>query len=97
MGAGTSLYSATCFALGKYGNGNPYPINLSTVIGLSGWLPCAKYVFLFSLLSPRLIGIFESICFIFYPHRTLVGKLEEEQIKNRAASLPILVCHGKGN
>ncbi|KAJ4910795.1 putative receptor-like protein kinase [Raphanus sativus] len=70
MGAGTSLYSATCFALGKYGNGNPYPINLSTVIGLSGWLPCAK---------------------------TLTGKLEEEQIKNRAASLPILVCHGKGD
>ncbi|KAF2597089.1 hypothetical protein F2Q68_00007564, partial [Brassica cretica] len=70
MGAGTSLYSATCFATGKYGNGNPYPINLSTVIGLSGWLPCAK---------------------------TLAGKLEEEQIKNRAASLPILVCHGKGN
>lgn len=29
--------------------------------------------------------------------RTLAGKLEEEQIKNRAASLPILVCHGKGN
>nr|VDC79077.1 unnamed protein product [Brassica rapa] len=70
MGAGTSLYSATCFALGKYGNGNPYPINLSAVIGLSGWLPCAK---------------------------TLTGKLEEEQIKNRAASLPILVCHGKGD
>ncbi|CAN6993337.1 unnamed protein product [Brassica oleracea var. botrytis] len=70
MGAGTSLYSATCFATGKYGNGNPYPINLSTVIGLSGWLPCAK---------------------------TLAGKLEEEQIKNRAASLPILVCHGKGD
>ncbi|CAN6848708.1 unnamed protein product [Brassica oleracea] len=70
MGAGTSLYSATCFATGKYGNGNPYPINLSTVIGLSGWLPCAK---------------------------TLAGKLEEEQIKNRATSLPILVCHGKGD
>ncbi|XP_013730875.2 acyl-protein thioesterase 2-like [Brassica napus] len=70
MGAGTSLYSATCFALGKYGNGNPYPINLSAVIGLSGWLPCAK---------------------------ALTGKLEEEQIKNRAASLPILVCHGKGD
>ncbi|CAN8244162.1 unnamed protein product [Cochlearia groenlandica] len=70
MGSGTSLYSATCFALGKYGNGNPYPINLSTVIGLSGWLPCAK---------------------------TLAGKLEDEQIKNRAASLPILLCHGKGD
>ncbi|PSR84480.1 Acyl-protein like [Actinidia chinensis var. chinensis] len=42
MGAATSLYSATCFALGKYGNGNPYPANLSAAIGLSGWLPCAK-------------------------------------------------------
>ncbi|XP_002883610.2 acyl-protein thioesterase 1, partial [Arabidopsis lyrata subsp. lyrata] len=70
VGAATSLYSATCFALGKYGNGNPYPINLSTIIGLSGWLPCAK---------------------------TLGGKLEEEQIKNRAASLPIIVCHGKAD
>ncbi|KAG2317132.1 hypothetical protein Bca52824_020254 [Brassica carinata] len=70
MGAGASLYTATCFALGKYGIGNHYPINLTAVIGLSGWLPCAK---------------------------TLVGKLEEEQIKNRAASLPILVCHGTGN
>lgn len=42
MGAATALYSATCFAAGKYGNGNPYPAKLSTVVGLSGWLPCAK-------------------------------------------------------
>lgn len=70
MGAATSLYSATCFALGKYGNGNPYPVNLSAAIGLSGWLPCAK---------------------------TLGGKLVEEEAKNRAASLPILLCHGKGD
>lgn len=42
MGAATALYSATCFAGGKYGNGNPYPANLSVVVGLSGWLPCAK-------------------------------------------------------
>ncbi|KAK0571048.1 hypothetical protein LWI29_010293 [Acer saccharum] len=42
MGAATSLYSATCFAAGKFGNGNPYPANLSAVVGLSGWLPCAK-------------------------------------------------------
>ncbi|KAK4854345.1 hypothetical protein QYF36_022597 [Acer negundo] len=42
MGAATSLYSATCFAVGKFGNGNPYPANLSAVVGLSGWLPCAK-------------------------------------------------------
>lgn len=42
MGAASSLYSATCFVSGKYGNGNPYPANLSAVVGLSGWLPDAK-------------------------------------------------------
>ncbi|KAL5768952.1 hypothetical protein ACOSQ2_015735 [Xanthoceras sorbifolium] len=42
MGAATSLYSATCFAVGKFGNSNPYPANLCAVVGLSGWLPCAK-------------------------------------------------------
>ncbi|XP_057968209.1 uncharacterized protein LOC131157827 [Malania oleifera] len=42
MGSATSLHSATCFASGKYGNGNPYPVNLSAVVGLSGWLPCSK-------------------------------------------------------
>ncbi|KAL5072581.1 hypothetical protein RYX36_011565 [Vicia faba] len=39
MGAATALYSATCFAMGKYGNGIPYPINIRAVVGLSGWLP----------------------------------------------------------
>ncbi|WRX33921.1 Phospholipase/carboxylesterase/thioesterase - like 4 [Theobroma cacao] len=42
MGAATSLYSATCFTHGKYGNGNPYPANLNAVVALSGWLPCSK-------------------------------------------------------
>ncbi|GAB2261429.1 hypothetical protein Droror1_Dr00002426 [Drosera rotundifolia] len=28
MGGAMALYSATCFAFGKYGNGNRYPINL---------------------------------------------------------------------
>ncbi|RCV24904.1 hypothetical protein SEVIR_5G120200v4 [Setaria viridis] len=42
MGAATALYSATCFAHGKYGNANPYPVNLSLAVGLSGWLPCAR-------------------------------------------------------
>lgn len=42
MGAATALYSATCFAQGKYGNGNPYPVNLRAVIGLSGWLPGSR-------------------------------------------------------
>lgn len=39
MGAATALYSATCAAFGRYGNGNAYPINLRAVVGLSGWLP----------------------------------------------------------
>ncbi|KAE8727947.1 Detected protein of confused Function [Hibiscus syriacus] len=42
MGAATSLYSATYFTHGKYENGNPYPPNLSAVVGLSGWLPCSR-------------------------------------------------------
>ncbi|XP_006305405.2 acyl-protein thioesterase 2 [Capsella rubella] len=39
MGAAISLYSATCYALGRYGTGHAYPINLRAVVGLSGWLP----------------------------------------------------------
>ncbi|KAH9761939.1 Abhydrolase 2 domain-containing protein [Citrus sinensis] len=71
MGAATALYSATCFAHGKYGNGNPYPAKLSAVVGLSGWLPCSK---------------------------TLKNKLGgENEARRRAASLPILLCHGKGD
>ncbi|KAG8656883.1 hypothetical protein MANES_03G017200v8 [Manihot esculenta] len=42
MGAATALYSATCRVLGHYGNGNLYPVNLNAVVGLSGWLPCAR-------------------------------------------------------
>ncbi|PIA65526.1 hypothetical protein AQUCO_00100789v1 [Aquilegia coerulea] len=42
MGAAIALYSATCCAQGKFGNGNPYRINLSVVVGLSGWLPCSR-------------------------------------------------------
>ncbi|XAR50578.1 Lysophospholipase [Bertholletia excelsa] len=42
MGAAIALYSATCFAQGKYGNGIPYPINLSVIVGLSGWLPGSR-------------------------------------------------------
>ncbi|OIV97744.1 hypothetical protein TanjilG_12501 [Lupinus angustifolius] len=42
MGAATALHSATCHALGHYGNGNVYPINLSAVVALSGWLPCSR-------------------------------------------------------
>ncbi|KAM7475919.1 hypothetical protein LguiB_023162 [Lonicera macranthoides] len=42
MGAATALYSATCFAQGNYGNGNPYPVNLRAIVGLSGWLPASR-------------------------------------------------------
>ncbi|GER36598.1 alpha/beta-Hydrolases superfamily protein [Striga asiatica] len=42
MGAATALYSATCHVFSKYGNTNPYLVNLSSVVGLSGWLPCAR-------------------------------------------------------
>ncbi|PIN05254.1 Lysophospholipase [Handroanthus impetiginosus] len=42
MGAATALYSATCFAQGRYSNGFPYPLNLRAVMGLSGWLPAAR-------------------------------------------------------
>ncbi|XP_027121633.1 uncharacterized protein [Coffea arabica] len=44
MGAATALYSATCFAHGKYGNGNPYPVYLRAIVGLSGWLPGSRNV-----------------------------------------------------
>ncbi|KAJ4707927.1 acyl-protein thioesterase 2-like [Melia azedarach] len=42
IGAATALYSATCRTLGQYGNGNLYSVNLSAVVGLSGWLPCSR-------------------------------------------------------
>lgn len=71
MGAATALYSATCSALGRYGNGNPYEVNLSAVVGLSGWLPSYRNV------------------------KNKIGGSEEAAI--RAASLPILLCHGKGD
>jgi lysophospholipase-2 len=68
MGAATALYSATCCALGRYGNGNPYVINLRTIVALSGWLPAA---------------------------RGLRNKIEgSHEAARRAASLPILHCHG---
>ncbi|CAM8888888.1 unnamed protein product [Rhodiola kirilowii] len=71
MGAATALYSATCYAVGKYSNENPYTTNLSAVVGLSGWLPCAK------VLSQRIQSV--------------------DNAANRATSLPILLCHGKGD
>jgi hypothetical protein len=45
MGAATALYSAMCLVSGNYGNGNLYPVNLSAIVGLSGWLPCSRFGF----------------------------------------------------
>nr|ABD83287.1 Fgenesh protein 43 [Beta vulgaris] len=42
IGAAIALYSVVCQVLGRYRNGNPYPINLSILVGLSGWLPCSS-------------------------------------------------------
>ncbi|CAN6456171.1 unnamed protein product [Victoria cruziana] len=71
MGAATALYSASCCAHGKYGNGNPYTVNISAAVGLSGWLPCAKSL------------------------KSKIG--ESEEAATRAASLPLLLLHGKGD
>ncbi|CAL5406447.1 unnamed protein product [Camellia sinensis] len=44
IGVATALYSATCFAQGKYGNGIDYPVNLRAIVGLSGWLPGSSFM-----------------------------------------------------
>ncbi|KAL6848856.1 hypothetical protein ACP4OV_021439 [Aristida adscensionis] len=42
MGGAVALHSAACYAHGKFTSGIPYPITLSAVISLSGWLPCSR-------------------------------------------------------
>ncbi|CAI9267468.1 unnamed protein product [Lactuca saligna] len=71
MGAACALYSATCFAQGKYGNGSPYPVNLKAIVGLSGWLPGGRSL------------------------RSMIEGSHDGA--RRAASLPILLCHGRGD
>ncbi|XP_051119558.1 uncharacterized protein LOC127243524 isoform X2 [Andrographis paniculata] len=71
MGAAAALYSATCHIFGQYSNRNPYNVNFSAVVGLSGWLPCAR------MLMSRMAEINESSA--------------------RAASFPVLLCHGKAD
>lgn len=56
MGAAAALYSASCWALKRYGNGAPYTANLRVVAGLNGWLPASRcatatYIYLFFLNS----------------------------------------------
>ncbi|KAI3714782.1 hypothetical protein L6452_21742 [Arctium lappa] len=70
MGAATAIYSASCFASGKLGNGTGYSTHLDVVVGLSGWLPCAK---------------------------DLSSKVKGSEVEGHAASLPILLCHGRGD
>lgn len=45
MGAATALHSAMCFVSGNYANGNLYQVNLSAIVGLSGWLSCSRFDF----------------------------------------------------
>ena len=102
MGAATALYSATCFTAGKYGNGNPYPVALNAAVGLSGWLPCAKYdtVLIYQTLFIHFATYLLSITYKFYSLffiRILPNKIKGvEEATRHAASLPILLCHGKG-
>ncbi|GJZ97135.1 acyltransferase-like protein, chloroplastic, partial [Tanacetum coccineum] len=44
MGVAMALYCATCRALGQYGNGIRFPINLSVVMAINGWLPCSRII-----------------------------------------------------
>ncbi|XP_026451730.1 acyl-protein thioesterase 2-like [Papaver somniferum] len=69
MGSALALYSAACAVEGRLANGRPYPANVSAVVGLSGWLPMARF------LMSKIIGSQEAVA--------------------RAASLPLLLCHGK--
>ncbi|XP_015938086.1 acyl-protein thioesterase 1 [Arachis duranensis] len=40
MGGAVAAYSATCYAMGSFSNGMPYPLsNLTSVLALSSWLP----------------------------------------------------------
>ncbi|URE12493.1 Phospholipase/Carboxylesterase [Musa troglodytarum] len=97
MGAAAALHSASCFAQGRYGNGGRYPINLSAVVGLSGWLPCSRSVLsqVNASLDQFLLGGIRTLgrC----SSRSLKAEVESSQeAARRAASLPLLLCHGTG-
>ena len=97
MGAAASLYCATCcFARGKFENDNEFSPNISAVVGLSGLLPSAKFVPNNTLLIVKWpINVIIKWCHF---SRTLSHKLEGvAEAFERAASLPILLCHGQGN
>lgn len=105
MGAAMALYSATACALGRYGNGNPYPISLRAVVGLSGWLPGSRYGILqdyfskevtckrFHVMFSTSLTCKHEISFLL--GRGLKNKIEvSSEAARRAASLPILLSHG---
>lgn len=98
MGAAVAQYSATCFAMGRYGNGIPYPVNLRAVVGLSGWLPGSMYdftdikscvyIYVGQCSHTLKVGNF-CLC------RSLRNKIEvSHEARRRAASLPLLLGHG---
>ncbi|KAK5830960.1 hypothetical protein PVK06_014755 [Gossypium arboreum] len=105
MGAAMALYSATAYALGRYGNGNPYPISLRAVVGLSGWLPGSRYGILRDYFSKEVICKLFHVMFStsltckheisYLLGRGLRNKIEvSSEAARRAASLPILLSHG---
>jgi lysophospholipase-2 len=105
MGAAVALHSAACYAHGKFASGIPYPITLNAVISLSGWLPCSRSNFdilsidhLCHKLDMLLIFFSWIIMLTLDICRTLRGKMESSHIAvRRAASLPILLGHGRGD
>lgn len=109
MGAATALYSATSCALGRYGNGNPYVLNLRAVVGLSGWLPGSRYIVRNLSIESSFVRscylcwewIFSrktfpsSIHKMLFQCRCLKNKIEgSHEAARRAASLPIFLAHG---
>lgn len=105
MGAATALYSATCHVFRQYGNMHPYLINVSSIISLSGWLPCSRQENYPScsqfIYTAKECHFFR--CCLLCAHsnllfsRTLRNRMEtSNEIIRRAASLPILLCHGTG-
>ena len=96
MGAAIALYSVICQVLGRYSNGNPYPITLSIAVGLSGWLPCSRFViFVASILSFINLCSYKIVTFAINSLlRTWTEDSQEAVL--RAVDVPILLCHGLG-
>jgi len=102
MGAAAALHSAACYAHGRFTNGVAYPITLSVVVGLSGWLPCSRYdlgllIFGKMVMFILFLDVLSYSVFYAYLFRTLRSKIENSQTAlRRASALPILLNHGRG-